>query len=176
MSGVFCPVCKRKNHISDVYCQFCGTSLKFAQPGPATTTRRIDPDSMPLSDEEERKYITSLVVPAVGIALYMMKDSQPIAVREEAEFILGRKLNPLKPEAVVDLSPYGGFELGVSHRHAMILWTGTAYEITDLDSTNGTFLNRKRILPATAYLLPGGSTIRLGKMILYAVYKGNTPK
>jgi sigma-B regulation protein RsbU (phosphoserine phosphatase) len=42
----------------------------------------------------------------------------------------------------------------VSSRHAMIVNSGTAYDIEDLDSLNGTFVNRQRISQRTR-LMPG---------------------
>lgn len=52
----------------------------------------------------------------------------------------------------------------VSRMHAAIEWSGDAYHITDLESTNGSWINETRLdAPVT---LAGGEMIRLGNTIL----------
>jgi hypothetical protein len=176
MSEKLCPVCKRKNDVTAAYCIFCGASLEFEQTGQSTTTRRVTSEGIALSEVMEQEYITSLKLPDQGIALYLVDNAKPIAVRIDREFTLGRRLTDIRSETFLDLTPYGGYEFGVSHRHAMIRRTDTGYEILDLESTNGTMLNRKRILPNTPYPLPSGSRIRLGKMVLYTIYNEPSQK
>lgn len=50
----------------------------------------------------------------------------------------------------------------VSGRHAMIIRWGTRYSITDLGSTNGTFVNGVRLTPRVPHPLKPGDRIRLG--------------
>jgi hypothetical protein len=171
MSGKFCPVCKKKNDAFAAVCIFCGASMEFGVRDTSTTTRRITENETPFSEIAEQAYIRSLAMPEMGIALYTIGSTAPIAVRDDQEFILGRGLRNIKAEKLVDLTPFGGEENGVSHRHAMICRTDNRYEIVDLDSTNGTVLDTKRILSNVHYPLPSGSRLRLGKMVLYAIYK-----
>jgi pSer/pThr/pTyr-binding forkhead associated (FHA) protein/ABC-type sulfate/molybdate transport systems ATPase subunit len=50
----------------------------------------------------------------------------------------------------------------VSKRHAEIRYTPGKAILSDLNSTNGTFLNSKRLEPGTPVILPSGSVIRIG--------------
>src|SRR5688572_5893787 len=50
----------------------------------------------------------------------------------------------------------------VSWRHASLRWTGQAWELQDLGSKNGTFLDGRRIAPGTRTLLRMGSELRFG--------------
>jgi pSer/pThr/pTyr-binding forkhead associated (FHA) protein len=170
MSGKFCPVCKKKNDVFAAVCAYCGASMEFGVVDKSTTTRRMVESAAPLSEVAERAYIQSLAIPDRGIAFYLMDNASPIASREEEEFVLGRGLRTIGEEKLVDLTPFGGYENGVSHRHAMIRKTENRYEVIDLDSTNGTALNSKRIMPNVRHLLPSGSRLRLGKLVLYTVY------
>ena len=52
-------------------------------------------------------------------------------------------------------------ETGVSRQHAEILRVESGYNLRDLSSTNGTFVNSKKIEQGD-YLLQDGDTIRLG--------------
>jgi hypothetical protein len=58
----------------------------------------------------------------------------------------------------------------VSTRHAEIRWNGGAFEVEDLDSTNGTRLGLGRIGAPTR--LPNGSHLILGAVDLLFVYDG----
>ena len=72
-------------------------------------------------------------------------------------------------EETVDLTPYGAFASGVSRRHAMVRRKKNGFEIIDLDSTNGSWLNEKRMTPTKAYPLPSGAMIRLGQLRLQVI-------
>jgi hypothetical protein len=172
MSGKFCPVCERKNDVNATTCVYCFASLESVAATNISTTRQVPEDSTEYPENAEQNYIKSLAVPERGIALYLMNNKKPIATCEDQEFILGRRRTEIKKnEVLVDLIPYGGNEYGVSHRHAIIRRVDIHYEIIDLDSTNGTALNNKRIIPNKPYPMPNGSRIRLGLLILYAIYK-----
>src|SRR5437868_4282202 len=58
----------------------------------------------------------------------------------------------------VDLSN----DTGVSRRHLEIRRVGGGFEIVDLHSKNGTFLNGERLLPEEAHELQPGDRVRLG--------------
>jgi len=58
----------------------------------------------------------------------------------------------------------GGFEQGVSRRHAIITSDENGYVLEDLGSTNGTIVNREKIAPGTPVNLVEGDVIHLGKM------------
>ncbi|MGD8904750.1 MAG: FHA domain-containing protein [Anaerolineae bacterium] len=51
----------------------------------------------------------------------------------------------------------------MSRQHARIVWTGTAYVIEDLGSTNGTFVNGERIVGSRA--LKSGDRLQLGDQV-----------
>jgi len=69
---------------------------------------------------------------------------------EKQELLIGRS-----PESDICID-----NLGVSGRHARIFEKDGHYMIEDLDSTNGTFVNEKRI---TSVLLQAGSNVVIGK-------------
>jgi len=50
----------------------------------------------------------------------------------------------------------------VSGHHAQIMPQGSCYELVDLNSTNGTFLNGQRLTPYVAHPLNNGDTLRFG--------------
>jgi hypothetical protein len=166
VSGQFCPVCKHKNPVSASICAYCGYPLQSVKKG-NTTQIVADKGKMPL---EGAHVSTGLLTPETGVALYIPEQAQPIAIRTEEKIILGRRLENAQ-EDVVDLTPYGAFVHGVSRWHATISFVAGEYEVSDLNSTNGTWLNEQKLTPLKPYTLPNGSMLRLGKLRLLIMYK-----
>jgi pSer/pThr/pTyr-binding forkhead associated (FHA) protein len=91
------------------------------------------------------------------------EDGQRFEIDRE-EILLGRSdpIDEILPD--IDLSFHGGFEQGVSRRHAVITWDENGYLLEDLGSTNGTVVNREKVNPGSPVNLMEGDVIHLGKM------------
>jgi pSer/pThr/pTyr-binding forkhead associated (FHA) protein len=90
------------------------------------------------------------------------------------EWLVGRS-DPVRgifPE--VDLGAHGGDESGVSRRHARLAVQEGRRFISDLNSTNFTFLNGEKLQPARLYPLKHGDEIRFGLLAL--IYYENIAK
>ncbi|MBI5957744.1 MAG: FHA domain-containing protein [Chloroflexi bacterium] len=81
-----------------------------------------------------------------------------------AELVIGRADGGENTFVGLDLTPFGGDELGVSRRHALIHRQGDRVMIHDLHSSNGTTLNGKILEPEVDYLLKDGNALRLGDL------------
>jgi eukaryotic-like serine/threonine-protein kinase len=68
--------------------------------------------------------------------------------------------------ADIDLGPYGGAQLGISRRHACLIWQNQRWFIDDLDSLNGTYVNNIQIKPGYPIPLQEGDQIRCSHMNL----------
>jgi pSer/pThr/pTyr-binding forkhead associated (FHA) protein len=66
----------------------------------------------------------------------------------------------------IDLDPMGGHEAGVGRRHAQISVHDGQLYVEDLDSVNGTALNKEKLSPRQPQPLKDGDELRLGKMVL----------
>lgn len=157
-----CPVCKNKNEPQALVCIHCGAALEGNFPGPTITS--LTPE---LSTEgggfDAKVTVDNELIPAEGITLYFADTDKRISISLDREIVLGRKVNDTD-DAVFDLSMLGGFQLGLSRRHAKIRRTEAGYEIVDLSSTNGTWLNNQRLVPEKPYPITSGSQLRLGRM------------
>ncbi|MCC7447154.1 MAG: FHA domain-containing protein [Anaerolineae bacterium] len=109
-----------------------------------------------------------------AIALYIGGDETPIIIqlplRERAH--VGRYIAAFSAQPLIDLTPYEAFEKGVSRMHAAIQRTedGTLV-VEDLDSSNGTYLNGKRLLPHTAVALTSGDILRLSNLPIQVFFR-----
>jgi hypothetical protein len=81
----------------------------------------------------------------------------------------------LRPGAILPLQPETnvGSQAGndlilrdryVSGRHARLRWDGVAWWVDDLNSTNGTFVNRQRVSPGVPAGLSSGSVLQIGDL------------
>ena len=72
----------------------------------------------------------------------------------------------------IDLTPFGGTASGASRRHAQLSSTQGQWTITDLGSTNGTFVNGARITPHTPTRLQDQALLRFGGVDATLAVKG----
>ena len=82
----------------------------------------------------------------------------------KAAVVIGREDVPSNSFPDWDLTPYGAEDGGVSRLHARLTASGNEWSIEDLESTNFTFINRKRIPAKTPTPLNDGDEIRLGRV------------
>jgi len=174
IAGKICSVCKRKNEPSAKFCVYCGVPLEHTLVSPAAT----EPMSSCAMPETHVPPLISLETiqralkpPREGIAIYVENYAVPAEVQKEEEFVLGRKVAEDGDVPITDLAPFGGVENGVSRRHAKIRRANGGYEVIDLESTNGTWLNYKLLLPNQPYPLQSGGQIRLGRLQLVVMYQ-----
>jgi len=168
-----CPVCGYKNELTAATCRSCGSPLEVVPEG-RTTTKPVkgrrgkseQPLQTPVEPPQKRAR-----APKEGISLFVEGFDAPIDIRTEREFVLGRKVTGALDENLVDLRPFGGYESGVSRRHARIRKKEGGYEILDLGSTNGTWLDQYLLLPEKPYPLESGTQIRLGRLRLLILFK-----
>ena len=167
--GRFCPVCKNKNEGGAIVCKYCGASLDEYPTSAAVTTRNTGSINNLPAKLGESPMETS--IPDDGIAIYIAGTAKPVFICSDKEFVVGRKMGEDSSDPILDLSEFGGFNMGISRRHATIRRTETGYEIIDLSSTNGTWLNDNRLIPDKPYPLANGSQLRVGRMRFLVLYR-----
>ncbi len=74
----------------------------------------------------------------------------------QAEMTIGRD-----PEADISVS-----DQGISRKHAKVTKEGISVRLTDMGSSNGTFINDKKVPPGTSVILAKEDMIKLGNTIL----------
>ena len=154
IAGCFCPNCNIENPPGSRVCAFCAHLL-----------------------EEEGRPATCLDTPVDSncrLLLFVPGVEKPLQIDAGRTIILGRDLDQAQGgqgEVILDLSPFQALESGVSRRHALVRPVENGFELSDMGSTNGTWLNQSRIVPGQGYRLSGNSEIHLGRMLLYLVVR-----
>jgi hypothetical protein len=171
--GRFCAECKFENDSNAKVCVNCQTPLNDAHAA-QITTKRLSQNVDILTKTEIEALIDS-TSPVMGLSIYIVNNGELIMVEEEqVELILGRKTSDTSETGgyLINIGAYDGF---ISRRHAKISRNANRYEIVDLGSSNGTWVNRQRLIPQKPYPLLNGSHIQMGHIQLMIHYAKNKP-
>ena len=84
--------------------------------------------------------------------------------------LIGRSTPEQEKQPDIDLSQ----DESVSRRHAQICFSGDGYYVSDLGSTNGTWVNGKRVAPGDSLRLCDGDRIALGRLSVLTVNTTDT--
>jgi len=158
--GRFCAVCKFENEADATVCVNCQTPLKDDHTA-QITTKRLTENTSVLS----KKVIEDLIkssMPEKGLTIYIINNNELIIVEEDhAELILGRKTADSIDTSsyLINVGAYDGF---VSRRHAKIIKSNNGYEIMDMGSSNGTWMDKQRLIPNKLYPLHSSAQIQMG--------------
>ena len=148
---MLCNQCGQTNSPGSRFCSACGSSLD-APRAQADDTRLI-PVTAP--DTGEVVEVVRDEVPA-GQGVLVVKRGPNAGSRyvlEGSAVTAGRS-----PDSDIFLD-----DVTVSRRHASFVPTGSTYEVRDVGSLNGTYLNRERIDAAP---LANGDEVQIGKFRL----------
>ena len=144
-----CPRCGATASTLGRYCAKCGATLRSGG----------RPPTQPLPPETDR--------PRASTGPYFLLGSgSRIVLPPKSELMIGRvdKNNQVYPD--IDLSPHGGATQGVSRLHARLHQRGDVWVIEDYGSTNGTFLNGRRVGAGEEILLRHEDRIRCGQLLM----------
>jgi hypothetical protein len=97
----------------------------------------------------------------------VMDSGLSVTIEPKQEMILGRRDPATGAQPDIDLTPYAGYRMGVSRRHAAIRRSSdTHLDLWDLGSSNGTYLNGNKLVSYRPNRLHDGDEIRLGQMVM----------
>ena len=106
-----------------------------------------------------------------SLTIYIQDVAKPIILQPAARIVLGRADTDYRERPDADLTRYEALEKGVSRLHAVIERHEDTLTIMDLGSTNGTYVNGRRLAPDEPRILRDGDEIRLGLLIGYCYFK-----
>ena len=170
---IVCSKCGHENMAGSVHCSECGTRLDPASTEFDTQSIQMAPDDVkaprtPIAEGARR--------PASGRldtwgTLHLLDTGQMLPLSDRNEFTLGRisEGQPIMPD--IDLSPYHAYASGVSRLHAVVRRGSGGITVMDLGSSNGTYLNGKRLTPNAEHLLHHGDVVALGKLKIQVLLK-----
>lgn len=167
---IICPNCKKENLDGSMFCINCGAQIMDT--GALVTQSIYDSDSKETSAAQEIKFPPpSSFTLSTWASLHLLDSGQILPLSERGEFTLGRvsDAQPIMPD--IDLTPYQAYSSGVSRLHAVLKREGKRVTIMDLGSSNGTFLNGKRLEPHLEHQLNHSDIFSLGKLKIQILVK-----
>jgi len=94
-----------------------------------------------------------------------------LIIDESIQYVLGRFETGARNPGEIDLTPYGAMDRGVSRHHLRIhFYEGRLY-VTDMSSTNGTFIGKARLEPNNPVLLRKGDELTLGRLPIQILFR-----
>lgn len=94
-----------------------------------------------------------------------------VMMESGTSYKLGRFELGVNEDDEIDLTPYGAQDRGVSRVHAQLQIIDAIVHITDLGSTNGTFVNGKRLEKDTPTALRKGDELLLGRLAVQVLFR-----
>lgn len=167
-SGKICSICNTENAHTAFVCSNCGATLEENQTTKVAITENIGGQAYaPVENVES--FIDVALIPEEGVGIYVAGAVKPYYLHVYKELIIGRPTDAAL-ESILDLTDLDAAAMGVSRRHVMIRRTDSGFEVVDLSSRNGTWLNAERLTPNRSYPFASGSQIRLGRLQLFVIY------
>ena len=163
---IICPNCRHNNMTGAMFCSECGAHLIASD---NLVTQSITPDQADVEEAASHPPITGVHRTAGSKldtwgTLHLLETGQMLPLSDRNEFTLGRISDgqPIMPD--IDLSPYHAYANGVSRLHGVVKRIHEKIVFMDLGSSNGTYLNGKRIPPNVEHTLRHGDVVMLGKL------------
>ena len=145
MTEVPCPQCGHRNPVGSRFCSSCGAGLGA---GEANTTMSVTVPVDGVADDVE----IELDELAAGVGMLVVTRGPNSGSRyalDEPLVTAGRH-----PDSVIFLD-----DITVSRRHAEVRQVEGGYQVADVGSLNGTYLNRERV---EAAMLSDGDELQIG--------------
>src|SRR5262249_15855955 len=96
---------------------------------------------------------------------------EPLIVYISQQAILGRRTGDETIQPRIDLTPYEAYSKGISRVHAVIRRTEQGLFLEDLGSSNGSWLNGRKLSPHVQVRLTSRDRIRLGNLSLDILFR-----
>ncbi len=167
-----CWNCKAQQLDGSIFCSECGASLiqKDERRGKTRTSLDEPPRSGTFGDVEDINR-TPPPPPAPptsttgsGFSLVFLETQTRLPLEENRELTIGRADEKRGIVPDIDLGNHGGYEAGVSRRHAVLSLYHRNCVLKDLGSANGTYINNRRVPPNQPTLINHGDEVRFGTL------------
>lgn len=140
---------------------YCGAALEehaSAPPLPLTMILERQPLIVPSASPAETHFPETML-----LVLQVLPSAACLTLQLRQPAVLGRGAETGE-DHLVDLAEFNAVHHGVSRRHCRFERVEDQLAVTDLGSTNGTYLNDRRLLPSEDYVVAHGDRLILGTL------------
>lgn len=161
-----CNNCYAKQMDGTIFCAECGASLLAPRRQETTASLGLgdqDPGSVTLIPAPE-PVAFSQENPSLTVVI--LNSGRRLTLPVADDLLIGRRDEPRGIFPDIDLSSDGGYDAGVSRRHALLAFKNGSYQVEDLGSSNGTFVNGRRLTPQSTMTLQNGDELKCGTLVM----------
>jgi len=163
---ILCPSCNHSNLEGDGFCDECGTPLPATSQEPAVVNPPFP--TPPVPDPFVAPPPSPTPAP-FGRPRFVLSNGQEIDLSQAQHLIIGRSDAATSWTAPLDLQGYLGDSVvaqGLGRKHAEVNAQGGQVTLSDLNSTNSTYIAGQKLAPMTPTPLVDGQEISLGRVTL----------
>lgn len=162
MTALFCNRCGHRNPPDANFCSSCGAPLEHRGETDSTLTTITLTAVESAGEVADESIVISMEDVPTGAGVLIVKRGPNAGSR----FVLEHEVTDLgrHPKSDIFLD-----DVTVSRRHAEVTQKGSAFEVRDVGSLNGTYLNRERIDEAP---MVSGDELQIGKFRLVFLTEG----
>ncbi|MBN1679577.1 MAG: FHA domain-containing protein [Anaerolineae bacterium] len=128
------------------------------------------PSTMPVDTPGNTRF-----APGTEIILQCLPSGQCFTLALDKPVILGRGEVISDEQDAIDLTQFNAVQHGVSRTHCSLERWANQLVVTDLGSTNGTFLNGESLLPFHRHAVAHGDKLILGSLHFYVSFANLPP-
>ncbi|NOK63533.1 MAG: FHA domain-containing protein [Chloroflexi bacterium AL-W] len=169
-----CQHCKSRQFDGTIFCSECGASMLLENRDETTTSfGQPDTNDVPIVH-------TIVPVPTIDngmlqppFSLIVMNSGRCLQLTVEEDLLIGRKDEARGILPDIDLGRDGGYDAGVSRRHAILSYKDNGYYVEDLNSANGTFINGRQLAPQMPIMLSNGDELRCATLLMRVEIKNS---
>lgn len=158
-----CRDCGHQELAGSLFCSECGASLLELGGELAVLEAPRAPKPPPLLGQT----VATQELPRLLVVFLPLTSKRVTLPLKVGRIVVGRGTADQDPPPALDLTPHHGAEFGVSRTHAIIEITEQGITITDLNSTNGTFINNFRLPAELPYPLQNGDELQFGSLLVH---------
>jgi len=167
--SIVCPNCHHEELDGAFFCSECATKLVSGDGLSTATIKRSDANVM--NAESNPPAPTGSPVANSLINLHIMRSGQILPMVGQDSFSVGRVSEGQSILPDIDLTPFEAYSQGVSRLHATIQINKNDIFITDLGSSNGTWVNKNKLSPHENVPISHGDILVLGKLKIQALIR-----
>lgn len=147
------------------FCAECGESL-VSSPEPKKSTASLHQRVRERLQQTPPEPPSQPLKPNCEIDFVVLRTGRRLMLAMNKELLVGRcdKTQGIYPD--IDLEPDGGYDAGISRQHAILALENGTCVVRDLESTNGTLVNGRPVLPHQAVPVSNGDKLTFGDLTL----------
>ncbi len=163
-----CPTCKHREFVGTLFCSECGTRLITATQVPTMGISRDKLSNEAKATRPSMPHSPDLSTGAL-LGLKIVSSGQLLSLVGRDNYTLGRSIEGQAVVPDVDLDQYEAYDAGISRMHAELRIAADGVYVVDLDSSNGTIVNGKRITAQEPEPINHGDILQLGRLRLQII-------